>query len=181
MLAITYNGHLSQNDTPETASVASASSITSFRNSNLTDEDVCREFIEHTCGCQKINGRPSSSQFSMEYYIEQHAQASLLTRNELNLVMLGCIMSTTRGDKEVVHRRHQPVKMQRPRAHYMHNGCVVCKVTFGFIFGVGMKHKIQAIQTHYLEEGLTPRVHKNSRSKPHNTFSFNIKAITELY
>ena len=39
----------------------------------------------------------------------------------------------------------------------MHNGCVVCKVAFGSTFGVGRKHKIDTIQMHYLEEGLTPR------------------------
>ena len=62
---------------------------------SLTDKDICRDFIEHTCGCKKVNERPCSSQFSMEYYIERCAQASLLTRNILDVVMLGSIMSTT--------------------------------------------------------------------------------------
>ena len=55
----------------------------------------------------------------------------------------------------------------------MHNGCAVCKVTFGFIFGVGRKHKIDAIRKHYIEEDLTPRVHKNSTLKPHNALTFD--------
>jgi len=138
----------------------------------MTDEDVCRDFIEQTCGCKKSNGRPCSSQFSMDYYIERRAQASLLTRSELDLVMLGSIMSTTRIDEDVTHGRHKPVKRQRPRVHYLHNGCEVCKVTFGFIFGVGRKHKIDGIRKHYMDEGLTPRVHKNSKLRPHNALSF---------
>ena len=81
-------------------------------------------------------------------------------------------MCTTRvGD--VTHGRHKPVKRKRPRASYMHNGCEVCKVIFGFIFGVGRKHKIDAIRSHYLEEGITTRVHKNSKLRPHNAPSFN--------
>ena len=69
----------------------------------MTDEKMCQEFIEQTCGCKKASGRPCSSQFSLEYYFERRAQASLLTRNELDLVMLGSIMSSTRVDDDVVH------------------------------------------------------------------------------
>ena len=59
----------------------------------ITDEKVYQKFIEQTCGCKKANGRPCSSQFSLEYYFERQAQGSLMTRNELDLVMLGSIIS----------------------------------------------------------------------------------------
>lgn len=163
---------------PSTSSTPSDITIVQTAVEEMTDEKVCREFIEQTCGCKKASGRPCSSQFSVEYYFERRAQASLMTRNELDLVMLGSIMSSTRVDDDVIHGRHKPVKRQRPRANYMHNGCVVCKVTFGFIFGVGMKHKIDGIRRHYLEEGLTTRVHKNSKLRPHNALSF--KDITGI-
>ena len=133
----------------------------------MTDEKVCREFIEQTCGCKKASGRSCSSQFSLECYFECWEQASLLIHNELDLVILGSIMSSTRVDDDVVHGRYKPVKRQRPRANYMHNECVVCKVIFGFIFGVGMKHKIDGIRKHYLEAGLATRVYKNSKLRPH--------------
>ena len=128
--------------------------------------------LKKNCGCKKASGRPCSSQFSLAYYIEWRAQASLLNRNELDLVMLGSIMATTRTD-DVTHGRHKPIKRQRPRANYLHNGCEVCKVTFGFIFGVGRKHRIDAIRSHYLDEGLATRVHKNSTLRPHNALTFN--------
>jgi len=181
--------HLLQHDTPESSIVCATSTVSTNETDNMavrtsssnvlvctdqiTDEHVCRQFIEQTCGCKKAAGRPCSSQFSMEYYMERRAQASLLTRNELDLVMLGSVMSTTHTGENVTHGRHQPVKRQRPRVHYMHNGCEVCKVTFGFIFGVGSKHKIDNIRTHYLDEGLTPRVHKNSKLRPHNALTFD--------
>ena len=171
---------LSQNDTYEmmdsaattSPSTPTDTSIVQSAVEEMTDEIVCREFIEQTCGCKKASGRPCSSQFSLEYYFERRAQASLLTRNELDLIMLGSIMSSTRVDNDVVHGRHKPIKRQRPRANYMHNGCVVCKVTFGFVFGVGRKHKIDGIRKHYLEAGLATRVHKNSQLRPHNALSF---------
>ena len=139
----------------------------------VDDEDVCKAFIEQTCGCKKVSGKPCSGQFSLAYYIERRAQASFLSRNELDLVMLGSIMATTRSDEDVIHGRHKPVKRQRPRASYLHNGCVVCKVTFGFIFGVGRKHRIDALRKHYLDEGLASRTHKNSSLRPHNALTFD--------
>lgn len=116
----------------------------------------CLQGFYWTCGCNKVNERSCSSQFSIEYYIQQSTQASLLTCNELYLVMLGYIMSTPRGDQDVIHGRHQHVKRQKSWVHFMHNGYVVCNVTF--IFAVGRKHKIDAIQTHYMEEGQAPRL-----------------------
>ena len=171
---------LTQNDTYEMIDSAATTSpftptdtsIVQSAVEETTDETVCREFIEQTCGCKKASGIPCSSQFSLEYYFERWAQASLLTRNELDLVMLGSIMSSTRVDDDIVHGRHKSVKRQKPRANYMINGCVVCKVTFGFIFGVGRKHKTDGIQRHYLEAGLATRVHKNSKLRPHNALSF---------
>ena len=80
----------------------------------VTDEQVCREFVEQTCGCKKACGQPCSSQFSIEYYMERRAQASLLTRTELDLIMLGSVMSTARVDDSITHGRHKPVKRQRP-------------------------------------------------------------------
>ena len=66
----------------------------------------------------------------LAYYSELQAQVSLLTWNELNLVMLRSIMATTRSDQGVTYGRHKPVKRQRPSASYLHSGCKVYKVTF---------------------------------------------------
>ena len=110
--------NLPQNDTYEminSASTTSPSTPTDTRivqstvEEIMTDEKVCREFIEQTCGCKKASGRPCSSQFSLEYYFERRAQASLMTRNKLDLVMLGSIMSSTRVDDDIVHGRHKSV------------------------------------------------------------------------
>ena len=61
----------------------------------------------------------------LAYYSELQAQVLLLTWNELNLVMLGSIMATTRSDQGVTYGRHKPVKRQRLSASYLHNGCKV--------------------------------------------------------
>ena len=83
------------------------------------------------------------------------------------------LLGFTRSDEDVIHGRHKPVKRQRPCASYLHNGCVVCKVIFCFIFGAGSKHRIDASSKHYLDEGLATRVHKNSSLRPHNALTFD--------
>ena len=94
--------------TPSTSTAMTPSTSTDVRMiqsvEEITDEKVCQAFIEQTCGCKKASGRPCSSQFSVEYYMERRAQASVMTRHELDLVMLGSIMCSTRADDDVTHR-----------------------------------------------------------------------------
>jgi len=62
---------------------------------NITEEEqLCAEFVRLTCGCKKADGKPCGTQFPLEYYIEIRAQASLLTRNELDMVLLCSVMTT---------------------------------------------------------------------------------------
>ena len=60
------------------------------------DVDVCTtsNFVQKTCGCTKANGKPCSTLFSVEYYIDYHAPASLLKQQELDLLLLGSILTT---------------------------------------------------------------------------------------
>ena len=105
------NGHgqLPSTGIVESTTESATPSIKERAEGTINDEDVCRDFIEKTCGCKKASGRPCSSQFSLAYYLEQRAQASLLNQNELDLVMLGSIMATTCTDEDVTHGRHKPI------------------------------------------------------------------------
>ena len=60
----------------------------------ISDEDVGSEFVRRTCGCKNVDGDPCSLLFSVDHKVTLHAQAALLTRNELDMVLLGSIMST---------------------------------------------------------------------------------------
>ena len=168
-------------NSPESTSVLPTSSNSTAAVGSISntddqfDDDMrqCTEFIQRTCGCIKFGGKPCSSQFSAEYYLERRAQASLLTRSELDMVLLGSIMTTVQQSDNLIHGRHKPEKRKRAHTTYMHNGTPVCQVTFGFIFGIGRKHKITNIRNHYLENGIATRVHKNSLLRPHNALSFD--------
>ena len=59
----------------------------------------CRDFVSTTCGCFKTNGKPYSSLFSEEYYVELRAQAAFLSLEQLDLVILGSYIATINSDK----------------------------------------------------------------------------------
>ena len=137
------------------------------------DVDVCTTFVQKTCGCTKANGKPCSTLFSVEHYIDHRAQAALLERQELDLVLLGSIMTTVLDRDSIVDGRHKPAKRRKVSSSHMHNGYKVCKTTYAFLYGVGTKHRLEAIKKHYLENGMETRVHKNTRRLPYNALSFD--------
>ena len=89
-----------------------------------------------TCGCSKANGKPCRTLFSTEHYTDHHAQASLLNRQELDLVLLGSIMTTVLDRDSIVDGRHKPAKRRKVSSSHMHNGYKVCKTMYAFLYGV---------------------------------------------
>ena len=142
--------------------------------------DKCTSFVQRTCCCRMADGKPCSSVFPVEYYIETRSQASLLTRQQLNLVLLGSVMSTTAVEKDVTRGRHKPIKRQRLSTGYMHRGYQLCKTTFNFLYGIG-KHRVPAIRKDFVSNGLEVRVHGNTRRAPHHASSFSTIKNTILF
>ena len=83
-----------------------ATTVTHTEGFHSPDLPVCEKFVHDTCGCTKADGKPCSSLFSMEHYLELRAQASFLTHDELDLVLMGSIMSTILTD-DVAWCRHK--------------------------------------------------------------------------
>ena len=106
--------------------------------------DKCTNFVQRSCCCKMADRKPCSSLFPVDYYIETRSQASLLTCQQLDLVLLGSVMSTTAVEKDVSCGRHKPTKRQRLSTEYMHRGYQLCKITFNFLHGVG-KHRVRSI------------------------------------
>ena len=152
-----------------TASVTSGSE--SCEGALQTEEDKCRDFLNQTCGCHLANDKkPCSSQFSMDYILDIRAQAALLSRDELDLILIGEIMAGLHKAETVKSGRHKTTTRQRKYTVHMHNGK---PVTFGFLHGIGPKHELAAIKEHYAKNGLTPRVHKNTRRLPAHALTYD--------
>ena len=141
----------------------------------------CQEFVEKTCGCHLANGSPCSSLFPLEHYIQLRAQSSFLTRDELDLTLIGAIMSTVIQDDYVRDGRHKnPKRRKQTRTSYMHHGNEICKKTFTFLHDIG-KERLRNVKDSYLTNGLETRVHGNTKRLPHNHLTHAvITNITEF-
>ena len=132
----------------------------------------CKEFAQITCGCTKAEGKPCSALFTEEHYADLRAQASFLTREQLDLVIMGSIMATVNNDEfRPSYTRHKPAKRQKIVTTYMHHGHHLCKATYNFLHGVG-NHRVKAIKQSYLSNGLSVRTHGNYKRMPHNALSY---------
>lgn len=131
-----------------------------------TDHELCVEFYEKTCGCLKADGKPCSTLFHLEHYEELRAQSFIMTHDELDLVLMGSLMTTVHNQEDTTARsRHKTVKRQRVTSCFMHHGYSVCMVTFGFLYGVG-ESRLKAVKKHYLQTGMEQRIHKNTKRLP---------------
>ena len=115
------------------------------------------------------DGKPCSGLFSLEQYIETRAQSSLLTREYLDLVLMGSILSTV-NDSDKGVGRHQ-AKRQRITVTFMHRGYHLCRATYSFLYGVS-KHRIRNIKEHIFENGIVTRTHGNTKRSPHHALTF---------
>jgi len=134
---------------------------------------VCENFTLETCGCQLAGGgRPCSSLFSLEYYQQYRAQAFLLTKEQLDMALMGSVAATVCEDDDVgVRSGHKPAKRQRTNIQYMHKGYQVCQKTYNFLHTVG-RRKVHNIKEHFLDQGLVVREHGNVKKRPHNALTF---------
>ena len=67
---------------------------------------VSTQFYTKACGCDKAQGNPCSSLFTLDYIIEMRAQHSLLSHDELDLVLMGFISSAMLDSDDIRNGRH---------------------------------------------------------------------------
>ena len=113
------------------------------------DLSKCREFVRTTCGCTRASGKPCSILFTEEHYTDLRVQASFLTHEQLDLVILGSIMATdSRDEFRPAYTRHKSAKRQNMVTTYMHHEHHLCKATYNFLHGVG-NHRVKAVRVTY--------------------------------
>ena len=119
-----------------------------------------------------------------------------LTRDELDLVLLGQIMALLSNDTGTGPKSSKkPSPRQRSAMLFHHGGWRICGKTFQKLHGIGMiattikgvgaceyhnviiiilisgKDRFMAVKAHFLAAGLTTRVHKRTKCLPHNACS----------
>ena len=149
----------------------STSTSTSASTGTSIEEQKCQEFLERTCGCRLNNGSPCSSLIPLEKYVSHRYEAAALTRDQLDLVLIGAVMSLVNTNDKTFDKNHKSKTRQRIHSHYLFGGQHICRYTFQFLLGVG-KDRLHAIKASYMENGLTIRIHGNTKRLPHNVTTF---------
>jgi len=63
--------------------------------------EKCVKFVETTCGCTLADGKPCSTLLPLQYYVDYRAQVFFLSREQLDMVLLGNVASNIREDYDV--------------------------------------------------------------------------------
>lgn len=136
----------------------SASTATTSSDETSIEEKKCQEFLERTCGCRLNNGSPCSNLIPLEKYVSHRYEAAALTRDQLDLVLIGAVMSLVNSNEKTFNKNHKSKTRERIHSHYLFGGQHICRCTFQFLLGVG-KDRLRAIKASYMENGLTTRIH----------------------
>ena len=125
-------------------------------------------FMTDGCGCKHNDGQPCSNLFTAEQLQGSRLEANELSRDELDLVILGKLAAFLRVDK---------ARPQQHRAHFLHGGQKVCKKTFLFLHGIG-EMRLKNLMKHFKQNGITGRTHGNTRHRPHHALSLpTVKSV----
>ena len=134
----------------------------------IRDQDL-DQFLAKSCGCKRANGKPCSTLFSKEHYQDIRWHCVELTRDELDLVLMGQIMATLSNDTltQGAKFRHSAPQRKISSMAFFHGGHQICGKTFRKLHGIGMK-------TPFMYNGVSrPNTH------PH-TLSYQAKIVSLL-
>ena len=84
---------------------------------DVSEEEKVKQFVNNGCGCKKS----CSKLFTLDYYTAMRNSCAELTRQELDMFVMGEISATVHdSDKTVSHRQAQD--RVNPKSLYRHKG-----------------------------------------------------------
>ena len=142
-----------------------------LRPCDIDEDRVVEDFMRRGCSCRKWGGKPCSEHFSVDYLRETRLSFKDLTREQLDLILMGQLIATTNTSTITKESRHQPqMRKHGYSTGHFHQGNAICAEMFRFIHGIGEK-RLRNISKALRLNGIAPRVHGNTRRLPKNTLS----------
>ena len=130
-------------------------------------------FLTDGCGCKNARGKSCSGQFSTEYIVSVRESCLEPSHSELDMAIMGQLMAGMNTSSTVsTASRHKEVNRDKNYTTLFHLGKPVCLKTFQFLHAVGKK-RLRNLMANVRSNGLTPRVHNNTRRRPRHALSFN--------
>ena len=91
--------------------------------------------MQKGCGCKRNEGKPCYTLFSRDHYDSVRIQCRELSRDELDLVILGQISALLSSNESTSARK--PLPRQRSNMAFYHRGARICRTTFQRLHGIG--------------------------------------------
>ena len=126
-------------------------------------------FMEKGCGCQLWEKQQCYLQFSSSHYSSQRSQCASLSKDELDMLILGQLAALSHFE---LNPKYSLLTPKRVHTTYYHLRKQVCRTTFLFLHGIG-RTRLENLMLHFQNHGLAPRLHGNVKHLPHNALSFS--------
>ena len=133
---------------------------------DVQERDVVSAFLSAECGCV----RKCSKQFTTEHVTSVRASCTELSNSELDMAILGQLMASVNTSS--IAARHKEDERKNVYTSFSHQGKLVCARMFRFLHCVGIK-RLKNLMKSLRENGLTPRVHGNTKRKPKHALSYS--------
>ena len=131
------------------------------------EEDITA-FLNVGCGCLGgKSGNPCSKSFSKEAVVFNLHNCLELSREELDLVILANIQSSTHEHTHQVSDK----RSRSPRCCFMYRSTPICKTMFLKLYGIS-DARFRSLKEHYEIYGIYPRTHGNTKRMPSNTLTY---------
>ena len=137
------------------------------------EEELVKTFADH--GCTYAFGphkSPCCKLFSEDHYLAVRGALSEMTKDELDLMVMGQIMAHCSPSPSAPSPSASPaekIEVHTPMK-FFHAGLRVCQPTFLFLHTIGIK-RFKHIKASYLRNGPAARVHGNKGRKPKKTLT----------
>ena len=129
------------------------------------EEGRIARFVAGGCFCQLSKGKPCHSRFSPAEIRALRDECRELTRDELDLAVMGQLRALTQRDEMTQKTRATNTPRARTSTQFRFGGHRICIKTFCFLHNMGQK-RFKSIKASWKENGLRPR--DRAHSSPHN-------------
>lgn len=108
-----------------------------LRPSDIAEKRLVDNFLSSGCQCTKAHGG-CSSHFSAKYVTETRASFAEMSRQDLDMVLLGQLLAFTSISAYTYTSHHLPAgERSKCYTHFFHQGQPICSKMFHFLHGVG--------------------------------------------
>ena len=139
------------------ASATSSSVDLDLSVEDMEEEALLKNFFEgDPCCSLGTNKTPCWSYYGRDSFEAARQDSLELDKSELDIAVLAQL----RSSRLLKSSSHTSVS-------YQYGGRPICRTAFLFLNNIGIR-KFKNLVAHYNQHGVTPRIHKNTKKRPHN-------------